>query len=82
METFLSKYFVCCYDGEKLLGSQIETGTDTEAGKDIILDLRFGQGNVFAGDVNGRVGIGCRLMTLIEYHAQLVIKENSVDLSY
>ena len=82
LETFLSKYFVCCYDGEKLLGSQIETGTDTEAGKDIILDLRFAGGNVFAGGINGNAGIGCRLMTLIEYHAQLVIKENSVDLSY
>ena len=74
LQTFLSKYFVACYDGEKLLGSQIETGVDTESGKDIILDLRFGGVGPGAG--------GSRMMALVQYHAQLIIKENSVELSY
>ena len=34
LQTFLSKYFCCVYDGEKLLGSRVETGVDTEVGKD------------------------------------------------
>ena len=72
LQTFLSKYFVCVYDGEKLLGSQIETGVDTESGKDIVLDLRW-------ADSNAR---NTRVMALIQYHAQIVIKENSVDLSF
>ena len=43
LDTFLSKYFCLCYDGEKLLGDpDIETGVDTGGGKDIVLDLRFG----------------------------------------
>ena len=73
LETFLSKYFVCVYDGEKLLGSQIETGVDTESGKDIVLDLRW------ATPSDNR---NTRVMALIQYHAQIVIKENSVDLSF
>ena len=72
LETFLSKYFVAVYDGEKLLGSQIETGVDTEAGKDIIIDLRW------KTPPTAKV----RVMVLIQYHAQMIIKENSVDLSY
>ena len=69
---------MACYDGEKLLGSQIETGVDTESGKDIILDLRFGA-NVTAP---GGAANMCRLMALIQYHAQIIIKENTVELSY
>jgi len=76
LETFLSKYFVCVYDGEKLLGSQIETGVDTESGKDIVLDLRWATTDQQNQPRNTRV------MALIQYHAQIVIKENSVDLSF
>jgi hypothetical protein len=73
LQTFLTKYFVAVYDGEKFLGSSVESGVDTESGKDIVCDLRFGGGNP-AGPV--------RAMALICYHAQFTIKENSVDLSY
>ena len=73
LKTFLAKYFVCVYDGEKLLGSQIETGVDTESGKDIVVDLRWN------GPAAGR---NTRVMCLIQYHSQVVIKENSVDLSF
>ena len=76
LETFLTKYFCCVYDGEKLLGSQIETGMDTESGKDIVVDLRFAGAR--AGDGSQRM----RAMVLVQYHAQIIIKENSVDLSY
>ena len=72
LQTFLSKYFVCVYDGEKLLGSQIETGVDTESGKDIVVDLRWNNSN----------NLNTRAMVLIQYHSQVVIKENSVDLSF
>ena len=77
LETFLSRYFVCVYDGEKLLGSQIETGVDTEAGKDIIVDLRWKKP---PSENDG--GKKVRAMVLVQYHAQMIIKENSVDLSY
>jgi len=73
LQTFLSKYFVAVYDGEKFLGSAIESGVDTEAGKDIVCDLRW-RNSVPANDV--------RVMALICYHAQMVIKENSVEMSY
>jgi len=73
LQTFLHKYFVAVYDGEKFLGSAVESGVDTEAGKDIVCDLRFKGGKPY-GDT--------RVMALICYHAQFVIKENSVDLSY
>ena len=75
LQTFLSKYFVCVYDGEKLLGSQIETGVDTESGKDIVVDLRWNKSD-------GATTRNTRVMVLIQYHAQIVIKENSVDLSF
>jgi hypothetical protein len=74
LQTFLSKYFCCVYNGEKLLGSQIETGVDTESGKDIVVDLRWA--NAAGAARNTRV------MVLIQYHAQIVIKENTVDLSF
>lgn len=74
LQTFLSKYFVAVYDGEKLLGSQVETGVDTESGKDIVVDLRF------AGAPNA--GRNTRVMVLIQYHAQVIMKENDVQLSY
>ena len=79
LQTFPSKYFVAVYDGEKLLGSQIETGVDTESGKDIVIDLRFGGGRParVVNDVDST-----RVMVLIQYHAQIVIKENTVDLSF
>ena len=73
LQTFLSKYFCCVYNGEKFLGSAIESGVDTESGKDIVCDLRFGEGAPAAH---------IRAMALIQYHAQFTIKENSVDLSY
>jgi hypothetical protein len=73
LQTFLAKYFVAVYDGEKFLGSAVESGVDTESGKDIVCDLRFGGGKP-AADI--------RAMALIQYHAQFTIKENSVDLSY
>ena len=78
LQTFLAKYFCCVYDGEKLLGSQIETGVDTESGKDIVVDLRFAQG----GPLGSGADRMCRAMVLIQYHAQIIIKENSVDLSF
>ena len=72
LQTFLCKYFCCVYDGEKLLGSQVETGVDTESGKDIVVDLRWASS----------VGRNTRVMVLIQYHAQVVMKENDVQLSY
>ena len=78
LQTFLSKYFVCVYDGEKLLGSQVESGVDTESGKDIVVDLRFNGGS--PPTVNGNKSV--RAMALICYHAQFTVKENSVDLSF
>ena len=45
LQTFLHKYFVAVYDGEKFLGSAIESGVDTEAGKDIVCDLRWSGGS-------------------------------------
>jgi hypothetical protein len=84
LQTFLHKYFCCVYDGEKFLGTQIESGVDTEAGKDIVCDLRWCNG----GPTGAAVGGGAmaprsvRAMALICYHAQMVIKENSVEMSY
>lgn len=72
LQTFLSKYFCCVYDGEKLLGSQVETGVDTESGKDIVVDLRWASS----------IGRDTRVMVLIQYHAQVIMKENDVQLSY
>ena len=73
LQTFLHKYFVAVYDGEKFLGSAIESGVDTEAGKDIVCDLRWSGGSARRN---------VRVMALIQYHAQMVIKENSVEMSY
>ena len=75
LETFLNKYFCCVYDGEKLLGSAVETGVDTESGKDIVVDLRWAKR---AAGYNRST----RVMVLIQYHAQVVMKENDVQLSY
>ena len=75
LQTFLSKYFVAVYDGEKFLGSAVESGVDTEAGKDIVCDLRW-RGGAPTGDN------AVRVMALIQYHAQMVIKENGVEMSY
>ena len=92
LQTFLSKYFCCVYDGEKLLGSAIETGVDTESGKDIVVDLRWSRSNAHAAVAAAGIvqatdavfpqGRSTRVMALIQYHAQIVIKENSVDLSF
>ena len=73
LQTFLSKYFVAVYDGEKFLGSAVESGVDVESGKDIVCDLRF---------ANAGPAVPVRAMALIQYHAQFVVRENSVDLSY
>ena len=73
LQTFLSKYFVAVYDGEKFLGSAVESGVDVEAGKDIVCDLRF---------ANAGPAVPVRAMALIQYHAQFIVRENSVDLSY
>ena len=73
LQTFLSKYFVAVYDGEKFLGSSVESGVDTEAGKDIVCDLRWK-----TGSAHGQV----RVMALIQYHAQMVLKESGVEMSY
>ena len=73
LQTFLAKYFACVYDGEKLLGSSVETGVDTESGKDIVVDLRFATGQPVAAT---------RVQVLIQYHCQVVIKENDVSLSF
>jgi len=75
LETFLNKYFCCVYDGEKLLGSSVETGVDTESGKDIVVDLRWAKRA-------GGYARNTRVMVLIQYHAQVVMKENDVQLSY
>ena len=77
LQTFLSKYFVAVYDGEKLLGSNVETGIDTESGKDIVVDLRWAGGNP-QGDAQNKV----RVMVLIQYHCQVVLKDNDVQLSF
>ena len=77
LQTFLAKYFVAVYDGEKILGSNIETGVDTESGKDIVLDLRWANGQP-QGGANNKV----RVQALIQYHAQIVIKENDVSISF
>ena len=74
LQTFLSKYFVAVYDGEKLLGSRVETGVDTEAGKDIVVDLRWAD--------NQARPVKTRVMVLIQYHCQVVLKENDVQLSF
>ena len=73
LQTFLSKYFCCVYDGEKLLGSNVETGVDTESGKDIVVDLRW---------AGGAPENATRVMVLIQYHCQVVLKENDVQLSF
>ena len=77
LQTFLAKYFVAVYDGEKILGSNIETGVDTESGKDIVVDLRWA-GGVPQGGLQHKV----RVQALIQYHAQIVIKENDVSISF
>ena len=73
LQTFLHRYFVAVYDGEKFLGTEIESGVDTEAGKDIVCDLRW---------KGGAAQRNVRVMALIQYHAQMIIKENSVEMSY
>jgi len=78
LQTFLHKYFCCVYDGEKFLGTQIESGVDTEAGKDIVCDLRWCNSGPSGSDPKRSV----RAMALICYHAQMIIKENSVEMSY
>lgn len=77
LQTFLAKYFVAVYDGEKILGSNIETGVDTESGKDIVVDLRWA-GGIPQGNDQHKV----RVQALIQYHAQIVIKENDVSISF
>jgi len=73
LQTFLHKYFCACFDGEKFLGTAIESSVDTEAGKDIIVDLKWKGGKPYGQT---------RVMALIQYHAQFVIKETSIEMSY
>ena len=73
LQTFLSKYFVAVYDGEKFLGSAVESGEDTEAGRDIVCDVRWRGGAPYNQT---------RVMALICYHCQFTIKESSVEISY
>ena len=84
LDTFLCKYFCLCYDGEKLLGDpDIETGVDTQGGKDIVLDLRFDVGMENAAGVHALTQ--CRrkrIMFLIEYHCQLHVRDNDVTRSF
>ena len=90
LETYLSKFFCLCYDGEKLLGDpDIETGVDTGGGKDIVLDLRFDRGLKVAAapggdaqDAKAACGSGKRIMFLIEYHCQLHVRDNDVTRSF
>lgn len=85
LETFLCKRFCMVYDGEKLIGDEnIETGTSTMGGKDIVLDLRFQ--TEFAQDIAAAPTYSqCsskRAMFLIQYHSQLHVRENEVVASY
>ena len=83
LETFLSKHFCLCYDGEKLLDEAgIETGVNTQGGKDIVLDLRF---DTSMGGGLGHADAQCdakRIMFLIEYHCQLHVRDNEVSRSF
>jgi len=88
LETFLSKHFCLCYDGEKLLDEAgIETGVNTQGGKDIVLDLRFDAnlqpavGAAPIGHANARCNAK-RIMFLIEYHCQLHVRDNEVSRSF
>jgi len=84
LETFLSKHFCLCYDGEKLLDEAgIETGVNTQGGKDIVLDLRFDTDLTGAvGNARARTTGGKRIMFLIEYHCQLHVRDNEVSRSF
>ena len=53
---------------------------DTEAGQDIVLDLRWKGGQPAPTAISNAKSV--RVMALICYHAQMVIKENSVEMSY
>ena len=85
LETFLCKYFVMCYSGNKLLGEdRIETATDTSKGTDIVLDVRLDRA---IKEVNGTYSAvqctkGKRVMFLVEYYAQLVIRDGDVSVAY
>ena len=82
LETFLCKHFCLCYDGEKLLDEAgIETGVNTQGGKDIVLDLRFGTRSQPGGNANARCPRK-RIMYLIEYHCQLHVLDNEVSRSF
>ena len=85
LDTFLCKYFTLCYDAEKILGDpNIETGTSTMGGKDIVLDLRFSGGACMSAGAHDieKSGKGKRVFFLIEYHSQLQIKDNDVTVSF
>ena len=87
LNTFLCKRFVMCYDAEKLIGEGgIEAGTSTMGNKDIVLSLRFGEHAGAAANVDDTAGQAprpqIRVMVLIKYHAQLRIRNNTVDVAY
>ena len=76
LETFLCKYFVMCWSGNKLLGEdRIETAADTSKGTDIVLDLRLDRPLSDAANIapaqHGSVvcASGKRVFFLIEYYA-------------
>ena len=87
LPTFLCKRFVMCYAADKLNDEEnIESGVDTKGPSDIVLSLRFNGGTL--GATNGAVGSegarrpNIRVMFLMEYAAQLRIKNNDVEVAY
>ena len=84
LPTFLCKRFVMCYAADKLNGEDgIESGVDTQGPSDIVLSLRFNKELTTAtGDATARTAKGKRVMFLMEYAAQLRIKNNDVEVAY
>ena len=84
LETFLCKYFVMCFSGNKLLGEdRIETAQDTSKGTDIVLDLRLDKAlKDEASDPHTQCKNGKRVFFLVEYYAQLVIRDGDVSVAY
>ena len=85
LPTFLCKRFVMCYAADKLNDEEnIESGVDTKGPSDIVLSLRFAGGAVPAagGAAIALRNRGVRVMFLMEYAAQLRIKNNDVEVAY
>ena len=86
LPTFLCKRFVMCYAADKLNDEEnIESGVDTQGPSDIVLSLRFKDGGIpeKAGALDNEVyRPAVRVMFLMEYAAQLRIKNNDVEVAY